>query len=156
MTERPKVLNVLESMIGFRVREQELSIPIQERILQLMRVDRRMEHLREENGALNRRRLALNVFVVASGVVGGVGIVVGGLLLLRSYSFLLEAALSIWAGIAVFLVDYYIMRFTWSVRHIVHEKESDIARLAVTFDQGLENLSHQMLAEPPPTRLPLD
>ncbi len=156
MPERPRILYVLESMIGFRIREQELSIPVQERVVQLMRVEKRMEHLKEENEALGRKRRGLVVFVVASGVGGVVGILIGGLLLLKSNPAYLQAGLSIWAGIGVFAVDYYIFRFTRRLQWIVHENEEDIARLAVTYDQGLESLSHQVLKEPPATRLPLD
>lgn len=156
MPERPRILYVLESMIGFRIREQELSIPLQERVVQLMRVEKRMEHLKEEIVALNRKRRGLTVFVVASAVSGGVGIIVGGLFLLRINPPLLHASLSIWAGIGVFLVDYYILRFTRRLQLLVLENESEIARLAVTYDQGLESLSSQVLQEPPATRLPLD
>jgi hypothetical protein len=156
MPERPRILYVLESMIGFRIREQELSIPLQERVVQLMRVEKRMEHLKEEIEALNRKRRALVWFVVASGVAAGVGIIVGGLFLLRINPPLLQAGLSIWAGIGVFVVDFYILRFNWRLQWIVHENEEEIARLAVTYDQGLESLSHQLLQEPPATRLPLD
>lgn len=156
MPERPRILYVLESMIGFRIREEELSIPVQERVVQLMRVERRMEHLKEEIEALNRKRRNLVVFVLASVVAGAVGIIEGLLYLLRSNPALLQGSLSIWSGIGVFAVDYYLVMFSWRLQRVVHENEEEIARLAVTHDQGLESLSHQVLQEPPATRLPLD
>ncbi len=131
-------------------------MPLQGRIVELMRFERRLENFKEEVVRLHRMRRNLLLFVVGSVVVGFLGAVLGLVGLIDGNLGWIQGVLALWGGISIFIVDSRIVVFVRRLELTVRARTSEIARLTVAFDSELENVSRQVLQEPPQTRRPLD
>ncbi len=156
MPERPKILYLLESKVGLRFDEKKLSAPLQGRIIQLLRAERRIDFLQEDVEGLSRRRRNYLLLLFGSLLVGALGLVLGVTSLLAGYLGTLPALVSILAALGIFDVDYRVIMVERRLRLESQDTLLEIAQLSVAFDAEVDTLARAVAVEIPGTRRPVD
>lgn len=158
MPERPRILYLIESRVGLRFDEKALSAPLQGRIVQLIRAERRIESLEEEVAGLSRRRRNYLLLLFGSLFVGALGFVLGALSLLREVVIgpgLGPGLLAVLGALGIFDVDYHVLVAERRLRLESQFVLTEIARLSVAFDAEVETVARAVAVEVPEPR-PLD
>lgn len=147
MPDRPSVLSIIESKVGFEIVGARLSAPLQSKIIELQRGQARIDSLRFDIESVNGKRTNYLVLLFGTMAFGAFGVILGLTGLFQGFLGNLGASLTIVASIGIFVGDYYIAQIDTRLHSVNLVSITQLAHLSIDFDAQLENVARAVLSE---------
>ncbi len=141
------VLSLFESRGGVKIDEARLSAPLVRKVAELDAMLSVLDHLKGELLALKREARRFRTLFLSSFAAAILGLILGSVGLVEGVLGALQVVISLTAALALFVVEFYVMRYQRITRSGIGQRSKQIQSLSSDLEVRLDHVYDAVYAE---------